>query len=140
MRVIIDTNVVVSAVLKDRNPEAVILFMVRHPDWEWVASKEILDEYNGVLRRAKFHLPNTILQKWADLFEALITVVPVQTPFDFPRDQKDAKFLACALATRADYFVTGDKDFEQAYKVGTTTVLSVSMFKKLVCDVWDTRE
>lgn len=27
---------------------------------------------------------------------------------DFPRDQKDAKFLACALTTNAEFFITGD--------------------------------
>jgi predicted nucleic acid-binding protein len=52
----------------------------------------------------------------------------------FPRDQKDAKFLACALSGGADYFITGDKDFEETYKVFSTRVLSVSQFKRLVCD------
>lgn len=134
MKVIIDTNVVVSAALKDRNPETVILFVVEQPEFEWVASAEIIEEYVAVLHRDKFKLPDTVLEKWARMFGALITVVEVQTPFDFPRDQTDAKFLACALAIEADYFITGDKDFEEAHKVGKTTVLSVSLFKRLVCD------
>jgi predicted nucleic acid-binding protein len=62
--------------------------------------------------------------------------VDVQATVDFPRDRKDAKFLACALAAKASYFITGDKDFEGAYKIGNTTVLAVSIFKRLVCDVW----
>lgn len=138
MRVVIDTNVVVSAALKDRNPEAIILFVVKHPDLEWVASAEIVAEYTSVLRRAKFALPESIIQRWTNIFDTLIAVVEVKDPFDFPRDQKDAKFLACALAAKAEYFVTGDKDFESAYKIGEATVLSVTLFKKLVCDVLET--
>ena len=45
MRVVVDTNVLVSAALKDRDPEAVILIIVEQPDFEWVVSSEILDEY-----------------------------------------------------------------------------------------------
>ena len=114
MKVVIDTNVVVSAALKDRNPEAVILFVVKHPEFEWVASAEIIQEYVEVLRRDKFHLPETIIHRWANIFATMITVVEVQGGVDFPRDQKDAKFLACALAAEADYFITGDKDFDSA--------------------------
>lgn len=33
MRVVIDTNVLVSAALKDRDPEAIITWVVAHPDW-----------------------------------------------------------------------------------------------------------
>lgn len=53
---------------------------------------------------------------------------------DFPRDQKDAKFLACAIDAGADYFITGDRDFSQAQKLLSTTILSVAQFKKNVCD------
>lgn len=138
MKVVIDTNIVVSAALKDRNPEAVILFVAQHPEFEWVASAEIIKEYVEVLRRDKFHFPETIIHRWVNIFATLITVVETQGVVDFPRDQKDAKFLACALSAEADYFITGDKDFDGAYKVGNTAVLSVSMFKRLVCDVWKT--
>jgi putative PIN family toxin of toxin-antitoxin system len=138
MRVVVDTNVVVSAALKDRNPEIVILFVVQHPEFEWVASAEIIAEYVEVLRRAKFRLPETILSKWMNIFASMITIVETQGGVDFPRDQKDAKFLACARTAEADYFITGDKDFDSAYKVGSTTVISVSMFKRLVCDAWET--
>ncbi|MDP3185965.1 MAG: putative toxin-antitoxin system toxin component, PIN family, partial [Anaerolineales bacterium] len=54
----------------------------------------------------------------------------------FPRDQKDAKFLACALSAEADYLITGDKDFDDAHKTGVTTVISVSAFKRLIVDNW----
>ena len=134
MRVVIDTNVVVSAILKDRNPQAVILFVTRQPDFEWVASAEILAEYVEVIQRKKFNLPEATIAQWLAFFGELIRVVPVLQQYDFPRDQKDAKFLACSLAADADYLITGDGDFEDAYRLGQTKVLSVTLFKSLVCD------
>jgi putative PIN family toxin of toxin-antitoxin system len=136
MKVVIDTNVVVSAVLRDRNPETVILFVIGNPEFEWVASREIVEEYIGVLGRERFAIPKEILDKWSDIFNEVITFVDVTSLVQFPRDQKDARFIDCALSIGADYFITGDKDFEEAYKLMSTTVISVSYFKRLVCDHW----
>ncbi|HCU23832.1 MAG TPA: putative toxin-antitoxin system toxin component, PIN family, partial [Deltaproteobacteria bacterium] len=52
--VVIDTNVLISAILKDRDPETVLTFIVSHPDFEWLVSEEILGEYRDVLKRGKF--------------------------------------------------------------------------------------
>ncbi len=41
IRVVIDTNVLVSAALRDGNPEAVIVFVAEHPAFEWVVSAAI---------------------------------------------------------------------------------------------------
>jgi len=134
MRVVIDTNVLVSAALKDRDPELVLLFVTGHPEFEWIASSDILDEYLNVLNREKFGLSNEIKERWRSLLLKATTCVETINRVDFPRDQKDAKFLACASSGGAVYFITGDKDFEEAYKVFSTTVISVSQFKRLVCD------
>lgn len=134
MKVIIDTNVLVSAVLKDRDPEAVILFVAERDDFEWVVSPQIMAEYHEVLSRSKFGLPDNIRQSWFDLLDALTVTVEADLEIDFPRDRKDAKFLDCALTVEADYFITGDRDFNEAHRLLSTTILSVSLFKKLVCE------
>ena len=138
MRVVIDTNVVVSPALKDRDPEAVILFVASQGDTEWIVSPEIMAEYRDVLSRPKFGLPDDIRQKWFDMLDALTVTFDIDLDMDFPRDRKDAKFLACAVAVGADYFVTGDRDFSEAQKLLSTTILSVAQFKKLVCDTLST--
>lgn len=132
MKVLIDTNVLVSAALKDKDPEAVILFVVEQPDFEWIVSAEILAEYQAVLSRARFNLPEAVRQRWLTVLESLTTTVEVNTTLEFPRDQKDAKFLACALAAQAEFFVTGDRDFSEAQKLLSTTILSVALFKRLI--------
>ncbi len=63
-----------------------------------------------------------------------VTPIDVQLAISLPRDLADEKFLACALTGHADFLITGDKDFEGAQKLIQTKIVSVSMFKKLVCD------
>lgn len=134
MKVVIDTNVLISAVLKGRDPEAVIMFVANRDDFEWIVSKEILAEYIEVLSRPKFGLPKDILHGWSGLLERLTVTCMVDLAIEFPSDRKDAKFLSCAIVAGADYFITGDSDFNEAHQLLTTTILSVSQFKKLVSD------
>ena len=63
MRAVIDTSVLVSAALRDRDPETVILWIAAQADWEWVFSPEIMGEYKEVLSRDKFRLPPEVRQK-----------------------------------------------------------------------------
>jgi putative PIN family toxin of toxin-antitoxin system len=134
MKVVIDTNVLVSAAWRDKSPEAVVLWIAFHDDWDWLVSQEILDEYQEVLRREKFNLSAEVIEKWVYIVTNLTTLVNVNVPVEFPRDQKDAKFLACALAADADYLITGDADFNEAQKLTKTTIISVSMFKRMMVD------
>lgn len=133
MRVVVDTNVVVSAILRDRLPEKVLLFLLSRSDFEWVASREILTEYREVLSRPKFALPDSLLTAWEERFRLGIAEWPVATSVSFPRDYKDARFLACALVADADFLVTGDRDFSEARLIGQTKIVSIRQFDELVC-------
>lgn len=134
MKVVIDTNVLVSAILKNRTPESVILFVVENDDIEWIVSPEIMKEYREVLSRPKFSLPPELLAHWFEMLERFTVVCHVGFEIDFPRDRKDAKFLSCAIASGADFLITGDQDFTQAQRLITTTILSVAQFKNHICD------
>lgn len=134
MRVVIDTNIIVSAVLKDRIPEAVVVWVVLQDGIEWLASPAILDEYVTVLRRPKFRLPPTLVERWDALFSEAITVLDVEPFLTFERDRKDAKFLECAHIGGADYLITGDGDFGEAGTLIDSVIISVSHFKAKVCD------
>jgi putative PIN family toxin of toxin-antitoxin system len=136
IKVVVDTGITVSAAFRDRTPEEVILFIVEQEDFEWVISPAILEEYTEVLARKKFNLSPEVLRKWRDMFEQFTTTIEVDIEVDFPRDQKDAKFLECALIAEADYLITGDKDFTEARKLVQTTIISVSQFKQLIVEKW----
>jgi putative PIN family toxin of toxin-antitoxin system len=75
-------------------------------------------EYTGVLRRPRFALEQQTIDRWSELL-ALWTVNVESPPkvAEFPRDPKDAPFLAAALMTHADYLITGDKDLLDAKKI-----------------------
>jgi uncharacterized protein len=135
MKVIIDTNVLVSAILRDRDPELVIQFVVDHPEFEWVASQDILTEYKEVLSRRKFRLTQEVKDSWFDLLDAVLTLVDIDISVDFPVDPDDAMILACAISASADFIITGDTDLFQAEKLLDTAVVTVAVFKSLFCEV-----
>jgi uncharacterized protein len=132
MKVVIDTNVLVSALLKNRIPEQVILFIAENDGYKWLVSSEILAEYKAVIVRPKFELPKEILEQWFTAFDLLTTTIDVDIAVEFVRDRKDAKFLACAIAGSANFLITGDQDFIEAQKMLETTVISVAEFNRLV--------
>lgn len=137
MKVVIDTNVLVSAAAIGRNPEAVILFVVENLNYEWVVSAEILSEYKEVLSRPRLKLTEEQKERWFNILDVATTLIEVSITIDFPRDRKDAKFLACAAEAKADFLITGDRDFSEAQMLIDTPIISVSLFKKLVCDAWE---
>lgn len=132
MKVIIDTNVLVSAIIKDRDPKYVIMFIVNNTEYEWIVSPEIMAEYKEVLSRKKFGLTSNILQKWFDILDSSTTIIEVDSINNFPRDPKDSKLINCARLCDADFLITGDRDFEEAPKLPNTKILSVSLFKELI--------
>ena len=136
MKIVIDTNILISAAFKNREPQEVILFIVENPEFNWIVSTDILNEYQDVLSRPKFNLPANILSQWIQTLQNETTTVNVYQSIEFPRDRKDAKFIACALSAEAHFFITGDRDFTDAQKLMSTTIISLSLFKKLVCDPW----
>ena len=129
MNVLIDTNVLLSAALRDKLPERVILHVAGHDEFRWLVTPEILTEYTEVLRRPKFGLNEETLERWAGMLAMRTVSVgsPLTAP-EFPRDPKDVPFLAAALATHADFLITGDKDLLQAGDLVATRILTVAEF------------
>ncbi len=128
--IIIDTNVVISAILRGNKPGEVVDFIVESPDYLWVASEEIIAEYHEVVLRKKFNFSQAILTQWLLTFSSISIISNPEIALEFPRDSKDEKFLKCAIASNANYFITGDNDFEGIKQIGDTTCVSVSEFIK----------
>ncbi len=135
MKIIIDTNVLVSATIADGKPEDTINFIIGSDEWEWIVSDAILHEYREVLNRRKLKLSETVKQNWLNIVELATTKIDVAVKVNFPRDRKDEKFLACAVVGEADFLITGDRDFEEMQALlPNTIIISVAMFKKLAID------
>ena len=129
MKVVIDTNVLLSAVIRDRLPEKVLRWCLANDDVRWLVSPAILAEYLEVIQRPRFALPPEVIDWWASLLTADTVMTPMLPAPDFPRDRKDAPFLACAGGQSVDYLITGDSDFTEARRlIPQVKVVSVREF------------
>lgn len=127
IRAVLDTNVVVSALLFSGPPSRLI------SAWQSgrlrpVVSAPILDEYIRVLAYPKFMLTNTeirgLLEEELIPFIETVTAVPTNIP-DL-RDPDDAKFIACAVAAGVRWLVSGDDDLLNLHHVESVDILSVT--------------
>lgn len=132
MKVVIDTNILVSAVIRDRLPERVLLWCLGNPKVEWLLTPAVMAEYSAVIQRPKFALPRATVTWWLELLAADTRVIQPTVKLDFPRDRKDAPFLNCAASGEADYLITGDGEFTEAQALLQTRIVSVRQFADTV--------
>ena len=113
MRVLLDTNVIISAVIWGGIPRK-ILDMARNNIITLYTSIALLDELLDVLSRDKFSsilnskdiTPDYIMQRYAMLANI---VKPEMVP-RIVRDVDDDEVIACATAAKVEIVVSGDKD------------------------------
>ncbi len=107
MKVVFDTNILVSAlVFPGGRAEAALLRIIDEHD-RLLLSKSILDELLGVLAR-KFSRDAEELARTAVLLSELALTVRPRQRLHIVKDDPDNRVLECALAGRADAIVTGD--------------------------------
>lgn len=107
MKVVFDTNILVSAlVFPGGRAEAALLRIIEEHD-QLLLSKPILDELLGVLAR-KFSRDAEELARTALLLSELALTVRPRQKLRVVKDDPDNRVLECALAGRADVIVTGD--------------------------------
>ncbi|MGB7190587.1 MAG: putative toxin-antitoxin system toxin component, PIN family [Acidobacteriaceae bacterium] len=123
IRLVLDTNVLVSAHLKSTGFERFIFELALDSRVRLCISREIMREYQEVLMRPKFDFPLGILRKsFRRIEEAAIWVVPSEAIYA-ASDPSDNKFLECAEAARAIYLATGNRrHFPGQWK--STTILN----------------
>jgi len=110
IRVVIDTNVIVSAILFGGIPGELI------PLWKSgrikpLASKEIIDEYIKVLAYPKFELSEAEIS-YILYNEILpyVDIIPIKdSPVIIEVDPSDDKFIHCAKAGNPSAIISGDK-------------------------------
>ena len=109
MKIVIDTNVLISGVFFGGQPSRVLMAVIEKK-LTACATTEIVDEYMEIvaemLERKQGHLKRDAL---AMLVKEMELVEPVST-VDVCRDPDDNKFLGCAKDADALYIVSGDKD------------------------------
>lgn len=75
MRLVVDTNVVVSAVLGGQTSDRVLVAIVRQPAPAWLVSAEIVAEYRAVFARPRLRILQADQQRLWQLIEPTFVVV-----------------------------------------------------------------
>lgn len=118
IRVVLDTNVIVSALLAPEGVPAAILDLALQREIQACASRAAFDELAGVLKRPKFALNARRIGSFLALWKRRTEwVSPNETLAVCSKDPDDNRFLECAQAARADFLVTGNlADFPRRYR------------------------
>ena len=127
MRIVIDTNVLVSAILFGGIPERFIRALTLEK-FIACASKEIIDEYNRIIPE--------LCKKYSSKPERfalndLIPIMEIITPtskINVCRDPTDNKFIECAVDGHCIYIVSGDKDLLAVKNFNDIEILTLHEF------------
>lgn len=110
LRVVLDTNVLISAIGWRGNPRKVLALCIEGK-LNLMQTQETSKELERVLQRPKFNfIPR---EKKRELLQHLTLISTKVTPKEnvevIREDPEDNKFLDCAVAGKADYIVSGDQ-------------------------------
>jgi len=109
LRLVLDTNIVVSAALKpDGLQRTVLLLAITKPACLYV-SAPILSEYRTVLARPELRIRKGLRRQFLQLIKNRARLVSPSRSLQITTDPGDNIFLECADAARADYLVTGNQ-------------------------------
>ncbi len=109
MRVILDTNILVSALITPFGNSARILDMVLLGELQVLYDDRILSEYRDVLLRPKFSFEKRDVDDFLSFIEAdgiKITATPVNEQLI---DEDDIPFIEVTMSGMADALITGNK-------------------------------
>ncbi len=139
MRIVLDTNVMVSAILSPRSTSAQIMRLVLDGVVNLIISHDILDETLRVIRYPKLvnlMKKNSVALKEVeyviDRLSAIAVVTPGKLTLDVIQDDpSDNKILACAVEGEADFIISGDhhlfelKEFQGIMIVNPSTFVAI---------------
>ena|SRR5438034_2458948 len=128
IRVVLDTNILISALLSPVGPPAqVFLMTLVDPDTRLYVSGDIYAEYEEVLHRPRFSRSNSEIETTLRAIrEKGFWLRPAQK-VRACSDPDDDIFLECAQAAAAHYLVTGNaKDFPAAW--ASTQIVTARQF------------
>ncbi|HEX9254235.1 MAG TPA: putative toxin-antitoxin system toxin component, PIN family [Candidatus Angelobacter sp.] len=109
LRLVIDTNVVVSAVLKPQGLQRTVFLLATAKPARWYVTDPIMEEYAAVLARPELKVRRSLRLQVVQLIKNhTYSVTPSRLP-QLTTDPDDNIFLECADAARADYLVTGNQ-------------------------------
>jgi putative PIN family toxin of toxin-antitoxin system len=132
IRAVIDTNVLVSALISPSGNEDLLLLSVKQGLVRPCFSHAVLKEYSEVLARPRFAFSPAEITALIDLLRRQGDLLHSAPLFGISPDPKDDEFIACALTTQADFVVTGNKKDFPKNQLGATQVVSAGELLNLI--------
>jgi putative PIN family toxin of toxin-antitoxin system len=130
-RVVLDTNILVSALLF-KGDLAKIVDLWKKGKIIPVLSRETFAEFEAVLEYPKFSLTRQEIKAIVEEFLPYFEVIEITEDVEgICRDTDDDKFIACAVSASADFIVTGDKDLLDMGKYKSVKIISASVLLKM---------
>jgi len=131
LRLVIDTNIVVSAALNKNGLQRTVLLIATTRPARLYVSEAIIEEYRRVLARPQLRISKGLRQQLLQLIRSRSNVLVPRRRIEAAADPDDNIFLECADAARADYLVTGNlKHFPKFWKntkiIGTRDFVSLA--------------
>ena len=128
MIIVVDTNVIVSAIIKPFSESAQILNLILSGKLKLVYDSRIIIEHEEVLKRDKFsfdskHIDSIITQ----IKEEGVPIDPLPVNENIP-DRDDIVFLEVAISSNANFIVTGNKKHFPKSKYRNLKVVSPAEF------------
>lgn len=126
MRVLLDTNVIVSAVTtRGLCADVFRIVLAAH---ELVTCAQVIQEVRRILGM-KFGVPEPLIAEYLELIgQDAIVADPVDLPDPPIQDRDDAAIVAAAIAAWAQVLVTGDHELQSLKNVGKVRILSPRSF------------
>ena len=131
LRLVIDTNILVSAAIKPDGLQRTVLLLATTKPATLYISEAIFAEYREVLMRPELRIRKGLRQQLLQLIRSRSHSVKPSRALLVTKDPDDNKFLECADAARADYLVTGNaRHFPKFWK--KTKVITSREFLDIV--------
>ena len=108
LRLVLDTNIVVSAALKPAGLQRAVLSLALTKPARLYVSVSIFQEYRDVLSRPEFRIRKGLRRQLLRFIETKAYWVVPARRLRVANDPDDDIFVECADAARADYLVTGN--------------------------------
>jgi putative PIN family toxin of toxin-antitoxin system len=127
IRVVLDTNIIVSAYLNHDGLPFFIMKLALAGAVQMCASEPVLAEYEELLQRKSYPLDRRRAKLLLDKLRAASTLVKPAGHLFEASDPDDNIFVECAQAAKAHYLITGNTDhFPRHWKY--TEVITPRMF------------
>jgi putative PIN family toxin of toxin-antitoxin system len=126
MRIVVDTNVLVSTQLTPHGPASVVVGLALARVVQPLVDGRMLDEYEEVLRRPEFDFPAAdvvaFLDRWKQV-AVTVTAAPIPGGVKGLPDPDDAAFLEVAFSGKAEVLVTSNlKHYPERCRHGIAVV------------------